>query len=94
MLTPSERKAMKARAHKLDPVVMIGAKGLTDEVLAEVERALDAHELIKIRAPGLEREARAVAFAAICERTGAEAVQQVGKVLVLFRKKRMADPDD
>ena len=88
MLTPTERKAMKARAHKLDPVVMIGAKGLTDEVLSEIERALDAHGLIKIRAPALEREARAVAFAAICERTGGEAVQQVGKVLVVFRKKK------
>jgi RNA-binding protein len=90
-LTPTERKTMKARAHKLDPVVMIGAKGLTDEVLAEIERALDAHELIKIRAPGLEREARAVAFSAICERTAGEAVQQVGKVLVLFRKKKAKD---
>jgi RNA-binding protein len=91
MLTSSERKALKARAHKLDPVVMIGAKGLTDEVLAEIERALDAHELIKIRAPALERDAREVAFAAICERTAAEAVQQVGKVLVLFRKKKEKD---
>ena len=91
MMTPSERKALKARAHKLDPVVMIGAKGLTDEVLAEIERALDAHELIKIRAPGLEREARDVAFSAVCERTAAEAVQQVGKVLVLFRKKKEKD---
>jgi putative YhbY family RNA-binding protein len=88
MLTPSERKAMRARAHKLDPVVMVGAKGLTDEVLAEIERALDAHELIKIRAPVLEREAREVAFLAICERTAGEAVQQVGKVLVLYRKKK------
>ncbi|HEY6821720.1 MAG TPA: ribosome assembly RNA-binding protein YhbY [Burkholderiales bacterium] len=91
MLTSSERKALKARAHKLDPVVMIGAKGLTDEVLAEIERALDAHELIKIRAPALERDDREVAFAAICERTAGEAVQQVGKVLVLFRKKKGQD---
>jgi RNA-binding protein len=88
MLTPTERKAMKARAHKLEPVVIVGAKGLTDEVLAEIERALEAHELIKIRAPGLEREAREVAFSAICERTAGESVQQVGKVLVLYRKKK------
>jgi len=59
MLNPAERKALRARAHKLEPVVMIGGKGLTDEVIAEIDRALSAHELIKVRAAGLEREARA-----------------------------------
>jgi RNA-binding protein len=87
MLSPAERKALKARAHKLDPVVMIGAKGLTDEVVKEVDLALKAHELIKVRAPSLERDARAVAFQALCERTSAEAVQMVGKVCVLYRKR-------
>jgi len=90
MLTPFERKALKAKAHKLEPVVQIGAKGLTEELIAEIDRALKAHELIKVRAGSLERDARDVAFGAICERTGAEPVQQVGKVCVLFRKK----PDD
>ena len=90
MLTPLERKALKAKAHKLEPVVQIGAKGLTEEVIGEIDRALKAHELIKVRAGSLERDARDVAFGAICERTGAESVQQVGKVCVLFRKK----PDD
>ncbi|TMI04120.1 MAG: ribosome assembly RNA-binding protein YhbY [Betaproteobacteria bacterium] len=86
MLNPAERKALRARAHKLEPVVMIGGKGLTDEVLAEIDRALTAHELIKVRAAGLEREAREEAFAAICRKTAAEAVQQVGKICVIFRK--------
>ena len=86
MLSTSQRKALKARAHRIEPVVLVGAKGLTDEVLAEIERALKAHELIKVRAPSLEREAREHALAAICERTGAQAVQQIGKVWVLFRK--------
>ena len=90
MLTPFERKALKAKAHKLEPVVQIGAKGLTEELIAEIDRALKAHELIKVRAGSLERDARDVAFGAICARTGAESVQQVGKVCVLFRKK----PDD
>ena len=86
MLTVSQRKALKARAHKLEPVVLVGAKGLTDEVVAEIDRALKAHELIKVRAPSLEREARGHALVAICERTGAQTVQQIGKVWVLFRK--------
>jgi RNA-binding protein len=87
MLTAAERKALKARAHKLEPVVHIGSKGLTDEVLAEIDRALRAHELIKVRAGVLERGARDEALGSICEKTGADAVQQVGKVFVLFRKR-------
>lgn len=82
----AERKALKARAHKLDPVVIIGSKGLTGEVLAEVERALRAHELIKVRAPSLERAERGEALKSLCEKTGAEPVQEIGKVFVLYRK--------
>ena len=87
MLNSAERKALKAKAHKLEPVVHIGAKGLTDEVVAEIERALNAHELIKVRAGGLERDAREEALNFICNKTGAAAVQQIGKIFVLFRKK-------
>jgi putative YhbY family RNA-binding protein len=87
MLSQANRKALRARAHKLAPVVMIGAKGLTDEVVKEVDLALKAHELIKVRAPALERDARDVAFQALCERTGAEAVQAIGKVFVIYRKR-------
>ena len=86
MLNPAQRKSLKARAHALEPVVIIGGRGLTDEVLAEIERALRAHELIKVRAAALEREEREQAFSAICDRTGAQAVQHIGKVLVLYRK--------
>ena len=87
MLTPAERKALKAKAHKLDPVVQVGAKGLTDEVIAEIDRALSAHELIKVRAASLDRDARDEAVDRIVERTGADAVQHIGKIFVLFRKK-------
>jgi RNA-binding protein len=86
-MTPAERKALKAKAHKLDPVVHVGAKGLTDEVIAEIDRALHAHELIKVRAASLDRDAREEAFGRIAEKTGAQAVQHIGKVFVLFRKK-------
>ena len=86
MLTGSERKALKGKAHKLEPVVQIGAKGLTDDVVAEIERALNAHELIKVRAAALGRDERDEVLKQICARTGAEQVQQVGKLFVLFRK--------
>jgi RNA-binding protein len=87
MLTPSERKALKAKAHKLDPVVQIGDKGLTEQVIAEIDRALHAHELIKVRAATLDRNAREEVFEQIAEKTQAQAVQHIGKVFVLFRKK-------
>jgi len=87
MLSATERKQLKARAHKLEPMVMIGTKGLTDEVVKEVDLALKAHELIKVRAAALEREQRADALKALCERTGAESVQAIGKVFVIYRKR-------
>jgi len=87
MLSAAERKSLKARAHKLEPVILIGNKGITDEVVKEAEAALKAHELIKVRAPGLEREAREEAMQVLCERTGAQSVQTIGKVLIIYRKR-------
>jgi putative YhbY family RNA-binding protein len=78
---------LKARAHHLEPAVIIGGKGLTDEVVKEVDRALIAHELIKVRAPSIDRDAREEVFKTLCERTGAAPVQAIGKVFVLYRKK-------
>jgi RNA-binding protein len=86
MISAALRKALKAKAHRLEPVVQIGSKGLTDEVIAEIDRALRAHELIKVRAATLDRHQRDEAFVSICQKTNAEQVQQVGKVFVLFRK--------
>jgi RNA-binding protein len=85
-LTPQERTALRARAHKLTPVVMIGDKGLTEAVLAEIGRALDAHELIKVRAASDEREQRETWLRQTCEALGASPVQHIGKILVLFRE--------
>ncbi len=84
-LTPRERAQLKARAHALEPVVQVGQAGLSDTVAAELERALTAHELIKVRMGGADRDARKELAAAMCARTGAAEVQSVGKVLVLFR---------
>ena len=84
-LTPRERSRLKARAHALDPVVHVGNAGLTDKVAAEVDRALTAHELIKVKLAGADRDAREALADAICVRADAADVQRVGKVLVLWR---------
>jgi len=86
-LSPIERKKLKARAHALDPIIHLGGKGLTEAVIAEIGRALDAHELIKVRAGSMEREERETAYAAICGRLNAQPVQHIGKVFVLYREK-------
>ena len=86
-MTPQEKKLLKARAHKLDPLVIVGAKGLTDAVIAEIDFALKSHELIKVRAGMMDRHERDEAMSAICAKTGAEPVQQIGKIFVLFRKR-------
>jgi len=85
-LDPSRRADLRAQAHKLSPVVLIGDKGLTDEVIAEIDRSLTAHELIKVRAASADRGARVLWMDAICERLGAEEVQVIGKVLVIYRE--------
>ena len=86
-LTSRRRSELRAEAHKLNPVVIIGDKGLTDEVMAEIDRALKAHELIKIRAATDDRDARDVWMESICEKLEAHPVQQIGKVLVVYREK-------
>jgi RNA-binding protein len=83
-LTPRQRARLKARAHALEPVVHAGQTGLTDALVAEVDRALTAHELIKVKV-GANRHDRSALAEALCARTDAAAVQQVGKVLVLWR---------
>ncbi len=90
-LSARERAALKARAHPLEPVVRIGLGGLSDAVVAQIDRALDAHELIKVKVGDGERDTRAALGDAICARTGAALVQRVGKVVILWRP-RPADP--
>src|SRR5262249_6820979 len=77
---------------KLHPVVIIGDKGLTDEVIAEIDRSLKAHELIKVRAATDDRKARAGWMTEICARLAAEEIQKIGKVLVVYRENPKPDP--
>jgi RNA-binding protein len=85
ILTAALRRALKAKAHHLQPVVLIGDAGLTPTVLREIDIALKSHELIKIRVFGDDRAARAAMIEAICTPLNAVAVQHIGKVLVIFR---------
>jgi RNA-binding protein len=91
-LTPRERAHLKARAHALEPRVQVGQGGLTASVIAEIDRALTAHELVKVRILGDDRERREAIGDEMCEKTGAAPVQSVGKVLVLWRPKS-EEPD-
>lgn len=81
----STRKALKARAHHLKPVVMLGNKGLTENVLSEIDAALEHHELIKVRIPA-ERDTRAEVADAIAKSTNSELVQSIGQVSIFFRE--------
>ncbi len=84
-LTPAERKDLRGRAHNLDPVVTIGAGGLTPALLKEADAALCAHGLIKVRMFSDLRDERQAALALLADRLGAAPVQHIGKLLVLWR---------
>jgi RNA-binding protein len=88
-LRPRQRALLKARAHALEPVVHVGQAGASDAVVAEVDRALTAHALIKVRLAG-DRDERDAVAATLSARTGAAIVQQVGRIVVLWRPR----PDD
>jgi len=87
-LTPAERSELRSQAHALNPVVMVGESGLTDAVLKEIDKSLDAHGLIKVRVFGDDREARIAIYEDICERLKAAPVQHIGKLLVLYRPQK------
>ncbi|SAK63698.1 RNA-binding protein [Caballeronia hypogeia] len=84
-LSPAERSELRSQAHALKPVVLVGAEGLTDAVLKEINVHLEAHQLIKVRVFGDEREARVEIYDEICDRLNAAPIQHIGKLLVIWR---------
>ena len=84
-LTPAQRKEKRSEAHHLDPVVLIGAEGLSQAVLKEADAALKAHGLIKIRVFSDDRQAREDMLAELSDQLGAAPIQHIGKLLVLWR---------
>jgi putative YhbY family RNA-binding protein len=85
LLTPAQRKAHRADAHHLEPVVMVGADGLTPAVRKECDAALAAHGLIKVRVFSDDRPAREAMLAELADALNAAPIQHIGKLLVLWR---------
>ena len=84
-------KQLRAIGHKLKPVVTVAGNGLSDTVVAEIDRALSQHELIKIKLAVGGKDAKAAVSEEICERAGAEVVQSIGNMILVLR--RTAEPD-
>lgn len=91
-LSPEQRREYRAIAHNLKPVIIVGDKGLTENLQEELERALNDHELIKIKVASQDRESRQEAISALCESSGAEAVQTIGKIAVILRRAKKPNP--
>lgn len=96
-LTPAQRKLHRADAHHLDPVVLVGGDGLTAAVRKEIDSALNAHGLIKIRVFSDDRAAREAMLQTLADELNAAPIQHIGKLLVLWRpqpeKVKVVDED-
>ena len=84
-LTNQQRRHLRSLAHHLKPVVMVGDKGITDNLLAELDRALEDHELIKVSIAGADKQQRRTLSEALCQNSTAELVQMIGRITVLYR---------
>ena len=82
------KKSLKAQAHHLKPVILLGAKGLTEAVVAETDIALNAHELIKVKINGAEKEDRIEMANVLCQQLIADLVQIIGNTAIIYRKKK------
>jgi len=87
-LSNTEIKALKTRAHHLKPVIRIGQKGITENLIQETEHALDIHELIKLHIAEDDRDVRKAAAQTVATRTGAEIITSIGKTCTLYRKRK------
>lgn len=84
-LTSKERKALKAKAHHLKPVIRVGQNGISDGVIQETDIALCTHELIKVQIQSDDRDGRLQGAQTLAEKTGAELVHHIGKIYILYR---------
>lgn len=86
MLSPTQRRYLRSLAHDLRPVILLGNKGATEAVAKELGQALDIHELVKVKLSGGDKDERQEQIAFLAGQTGAETVQEIGHVVVLFRR--------
>jgi len=84
-ITSEQRRFLRSQAHHLNPVVMIGDAGLTENVIKEIELGLASHELIKIKAAGGDKAGREALLEEICNQLEAASVQLIGKILVIYK---------
>ena len=91
-LTQDQKKRFRRLAHHLKPVVMVAENGLSEGVMAELERALEDHELIKIRINVLDRDEKVAIIEEICKQTRAEKAQVIGKMAVIYRPAKTQNP--
>ncbi|MGF6772573.1 RNA-binding protein [Paraburkholderia sp. GAS199] len=91
-VSSDQRAELRSQAHALKPVVLVGAEGLTDAVLSEIKVHLGAHQLIKIRVFGDEREERIAIYEQICDQLNAAPIQHIGKLLVIWKPEAAAQP--
>ena len=85
MLTNKQKQFLKGLAHPLKPIIQLGANGLTEGVIAEIEQALSHHELIKVKVPSDDREEKALIMDAIVGETKSHKVQTIGHILVIYK---------
>ncbi len=85
-LNKKQIQHLKGLAHSLKPVVLLGSNGLTEAVVAEIDYALNHHELIKVKIPTDDRETKALIVEAICRETKSEKIQVIGKTLIIYRQ--------
>ena len=90
-LTASQKRHLRGFAHDLKPVILVGQKGVTPNLLAEFAGALDHHELVKVKLADDDRESRAASIEAIRAHSGAELVQTIGKVACFFKRNAERD---
>lgn len=84
-ITSAQKRYLRGLAHPLKPLILVGGKGVTDALLAELELTLDRHELIKVKVAAEDRETRDAWIDALAERSGAALVQRVGHTVTLYR---------
>lgn len=87
-LTNAQIRFLRGQAHGLKAMLQVGAKGVTDAVAAEVDLALEHHELLKIRVAAEDRDARDAMIGDLAERTGSALVQRIGNIAVLYRQSK------